>query len=283
MSMPKRKALGKGLSALIPDDQETPNGIQTFFMCPVGIIEPNPYQPRTVFEGADFDRMVDSVRESGIVTPLLVSREGSGYTLIAGERRWRAAQKAGLERVPVIVKEVTDREKLELALIENLHRKDLNPIEEALAYRRLLDETGVTQEDIAKRLGRDRSTITNSLRLLTLSKSMQQDVMEGRLTMGHARVIAGIKDEVLRKTLRDLIINRSLSVRQAERAAKRFSNQGTGKKDSTGYDSYYDSLSENLKRSLGTKVDIAKKKSGGRIVIYFYSDDELDRLLGILS
>jgi ParB family chromosome partitioning protein len=281
--MQKRKALGRGLSALIPDQERFEEGTQRFFMCPVGTIEPNPYQPRTDFSGPDLDQLVDSVKEAGIVTPLLVSRQGAGYRLIAGERRWRAAQKAGLDRVPVIVREASDREMLELALIENLHRKDLNPIEEAMAYRRLLDEAGTTQEDIAKRLGRDRSTVSNSLRLLTLSRSIQQDVMEGRLSMGHARVIAGIKDESLRKNLRNLIIKRGMSVRQAENAARRLADSLTMESPAAQPGSYYQSLSENLKRALGTNVEIAKKKKGGRIVIHFYSDDELDRLLEILS
>lgn len=281
--MQKRKALGKGLSALIPDKEGFNEAEQRFFMCPVGLIEPNPYQPRTNFSGPDFVQLVDSVKESGIVTPLLVSKRESAYRLIAGERRWRAAQKAGLDRVPVIVREASGREMLELALIENLHRKDLNPIEEALAYRRLIDEGGSTQENIAKRLGRDRSTISNSLRLLTLSNSIQQDVVEGRLSMGHARVLAGIKDENARKSLRDSIVRRGMSVRQAENAAKRLNESGAFKKPKEESDSYYHSLSESLKRALGTNVEIAKKKKGGRIVIHFYSEEELDRLLGILT
>jgi ParB family transcriptional regulator, chromosome partitioning protein len=281
--MQKRKALGKGLSALIPDKEGFNEADQRFFMCPVALIEPNPYQPRSDFSGSDFTQLVDSVKESGIVTPLLVSKRESGYQLIAGERRWRAAQKAGLERVPVIIREASGREMLELALIENLHRKDLNPIEEAMAYRRLLDEGGSTQEEIAKRLGRDRSTIANSLRLLNLSSPIQQDVLEGRLSMGHARVLAGIKDEGSRKTLRDIIVKRGMSVRQTENAARRLVDSGGFRKPQGEVDSYYHSLAENIKRSLGTNVEIAKKKKGGRIVIHFYSDEDLDRLLGILT
>ena len=281
--MPKRMALGKGLSALIPEEGGMDEGAQRFFMCPVDKIEPNPYQPRMDFSGPELDQMAESVRRNGIVTPLLVSREEGGYRLIAGERRWRAAQRAGLDRVPVIVRDVTERETLELALIENLHRKDLNPIEEAFAYRRLLEEAGTTQEEIAKRLGRDRSTITNSLRILTLSPSMQQDVMEGRLSMGHARALAGIKSEESRRRLRDRIISRGLSVRQVEAAARNIAEPQRSDKGSRLRDPYYESLTENLKRTLGTKVEIAKKKAGGRIVIHFYSEEELDRLLGILS
>ncbi len=281
--MPERKALGKGLSALIPDENELDGGSQRFFMCPVEKIEPNPYQPRMNFSGPELQEMVESVKNQGVVTPLLVSREQGGYRLIAGERRWRAAQKAGLSRVPVVVREVTEREMMEVALIENLHRKDLNPIEEALAYRRLLEEMGTTQDELARRLGKDRSTIANSLRILTLSGAMQQDVMEGRLSMGHARVLAGVKNESARKRLRDRIISRSLSVRQAESAAARLAATEKSVKTQVRGNSYHDSLRESLKKALGTQVEITKKKSGGRIVIHFYSDEDLDRILGILS
>ena len=167
--MAKRKALGKGLSALIPEANGFEDGEEQFFLCPIEDIEPNPFQPRLEFSNSELDEMVNSVREKGIITPLLVSRRETGYQIIAGERRWRAAQKAGLKRVPVVVREVTPTESLELALIENIHRKDLNPIEEALAYRKLLEESGVTQDSLAKRLGRDRSSMTNLLRLLKTS------------------------------------------------------------------------------------------------------------------
>ena len=173
--MAKRKALGKGLSALIPDASNLNKGEDQFFQCPIAAIEPNPRQPREATSGPELEEMVNSVREKGIITPLLVCRTETGYQLIAGERRWRAAQKAGLERVPVVVKEVTPTESLELALIENIHRKDLNAIEEALAYKNLLEETGVTQESLARSLGKDRTSITNLLRLLKLPGFIQKD------------------------------------------------------------------------------------------------------------
>ncbi|HOP48393.1 MAG TPA: ParB/RepB/Spo0J family partition protein, partial [Desulfobacteraceae bacterium] len=190
--MTKRKALGKGLSALIPGANNLEYAGDKFFQCPIEAIEPNPYQPREDFSDSELEAMVASVREKGIITPLLVSRIESGYCLIAGERRWRAAQKAGLERVPVVVKEVTPTESLELALIENLHRKDLNPIEEAAAYSKLLEQSGETQESLARRLGKDRSSIANTIRLLKLPAFIQKDIIDGRLSMGHARVLAGI-------------------------------------------------------------------------------------------
>jgi ParB family chromosome partitioning protein len=268
------------LSALIPEADELA-GAGAFFQCPVESIEPNPYQPRKRFGEEELEELAESVRVKGILTPLLVSKTEKGYRLIAGERRWRAAQKAGLERVPVVVRESSPVESLELALIENIHRKDLNPIEEAAAYQRLLDDTKVTQEDLAKRLGKDRTTVTNMLRLLKLPRVVQQDVIEERLTMGHARALAGLKTREAQLALRDLILKKALSVRQAEILIQR-KERGSGRKASQR-DSYLQSVEDNLKRSLGTKVEIMKRGKHGRISIFFYSDDELDRLIEILT
>jgi ParB family chromosome partitioning protein len=212
-----------------------------------------------------------------------VTKSHNNYQIIAGERRWRAAQRAGLEHVPVVVREVTSTESLEMALIENIHRKDLSAIEEALAYKKLLQDTGTTQEALAKRLGKDRSTITNMLRLLNLPDIIQKDVVNGLLTMGHARVLAGLKSPRDQKDFRNTVLKRGLSVRELEALVK---NRGQ-KKPATGkpvqLDHFTESLVDKLKRSLGTKVDIKKKGQKGQIVIYFYSDDELDRLLDLLS
>jgi len=281
--MPKRKALGKGLSALIPDADEFDDGNEQFFQCPVEVIEPNPYQPRQTFSPHELEEMVDSVREKGIITPLLVTKTEAGYQLIAGERRWRAAQKAGLRRVPVVVREVSPSESLELALIENIHRKDLNPIEEAVAYAKLLEETRITQDALAKRLGKDRSSITNFLRLLKLPVQIQQDVIDGRLTMGHARLLAGLKNSEDQWTLRNAIIKRGLSVRQSEALAKRGKDSTDTREKGSTKDPYLRSLEDNLKRSLGTKVEIKKRGRKGSLVVHFYSDDELGRLLELLG
>lgn len=282
--MTKRKALGKGLSAIIPEARELGDGEREFFQCPIESISPNPYQPRRVFRDEELEELANSVKEKGVITPLLVSRTDEGYRLIAGERRWRAAQKAGLKRVPVVIRESTPLESLELALIENIHRKDLNPIEEALAYRRWLDDSRTTQETLAVRLGKDRSTITNMLRLLSLPSSIQKDLIEDRLTMGHARVLVGLKDQEEQKSLRDRIVKNGLSVRQAEALVKKAAEKRPQGGKGPGEDDYYTrSLADTLKRSLGTKVDIRKKGRKGSIVIYFYSDDEFDRLLDRLS
>lgn len=281
--MVKRKALGKGLSALIPDAEAAEGADGRFFQCPVEVIEPNPYQPRQEFSDGEMEEMVASVREKGILTPLLVSRKGAGYQLIAGERRWRAAQRAGLTHVPVVVREVRDAESLELALIENIHRKDLNAIEEALAYRRLLEETGATQDLIAQKLGKDRSTIANLLRLLKLPYPIQKHVINGNLSVGHARVLAGLKTETEQNRLCRVVLEKGLSVRQAEALAKRMGAPSRPEKKAPEFDYYLKSLADSLKRSLGTKVDIQKRGHQGRIVIHFYSDEELDRLLEVLG
>ncbi len=280
--MTKRKALGKGLSALIPDANQYDADHEGFFQCPIEFIEPNPYQPRQDFSSDDLDEFVKSVKEKGIITPILVSKTGNGYRLIAGERRWRAAQKAGLKRIPVVVRETTPIESLELALIENIHRKDLNPIEEALAYKRWLEDTDTTQEVLAKKVGKERSTITNLLRLLNLPESIQRDLIEERLSMGHARVLAGLKNIKDQETIRDLILKKELSVRQTEGLLKKKPEKGP-KERSSEKEEYLKSLSNELKRVLGTKVEIKMRGKKGSINIYFYSDEELDRLLDLLS
>jgi ParB family transcriptional regulator, chromosome partitioning protein len=281
--MAKHKALGKGLSALIPEGLEWNQGEGRFFHCPIEAVEPNPYQPRQRFGEHELEELADSIREKGVVTPLLVSKTEKGYRLIAGERRWRAAQKAGLERVPVVVRESTPVESLELALIENIHRKDLNPIEEAMAYSRWLEDTRSTQDILSKKLGKDRTTITNMLRLLKLPKSIQEDLLEDRLSMGHARVLAGLKGEADQRRIRNLILRKGLSVRQAEELAKKGKSPNRPRADKAEEEHYMSSLVDGLRQSLGTKVEIRRQGRQGSIVIHFYSDEELDRLLERLS
>jgi ParB family chromosome partitioning protein len=281
--MAKHKALGKGLSALIPEALEAAQGEGDFFHCPIEAIEPNPYQPRQNFKELELQELAESIKEKGILTPLLVTKAGKGYRLIAGERRWRAAQKAGLNRVPVVVRETSPLESLELALIENIHRSDLNPLEEALAYSRWLEDTHDTQDSLAKRIGKDRSTITNMLRLLRLPTSIQEDLLENRLSMGHARVLAGLKTPAEQLNLRNLIIKKGLSVRQAEAQVKKGGTSEAPKPTESEKIHYIQSLEEDLKRSLGTKVEIRAKGGKGAVIIHFFSDEELGRLLERLS
>jgi len=277
--MTKRKALGKGLSALIPDaDRLDGDEEKSFFQCPVHAIEPNPLQPRKSFDHPEFEELVASVREKGILTPLLVTRTRKGYQLIAGERRWRAAQKAGVKTVPVVVRETSPTEALELALIENIHRKDLNPIEEAEAYRQCLEDGRLTQDSLAKRLGKNRTTVTNMLRLLSLPSFIREDLLEERLSMGHARVLAGIKSPRDQRTLRDRIVKKGLTVRQAEGQARKLLSPRSAPR-TPPHSGYLLSLADTLKQSLGTKVEIHRRGRLGRITIHFYSDEELERLL----
>lgn len=280
--MTKRKALGKGLSALIPEANEIESREQEFFKCPIEAIEPNPYQPRKDFSTEELAELIQSVKEKGIITPILVSKTEKGYRLIAGERRWRAAQKAGLTRIPVVVRESSPIESLELALIENIHRKDLNPIEEALAYKRWLEDTDTTQEILAKRVGKERSTITNLLRLLKLPDKIQEDLVHGRLTTGHARVLAGLSSAEDQKRIRDLILKKDLSVRQTETLIKKKRKSAYSSDAKKEQDYYIQSLADELKESLGTKVEIKRRGKKGTINIHFFSDDELDRLLELL-
>ncbi len=281
--MSKRKALGKGLSALIPEAQALIEETEGYFSCPVELIDPNPFQPRKDFSPSELREMADSVKEKGILTPLLVSKNGDRYQLIAGERRLRAARIAGLERVPVVVREVSPAESLELAIIENVHRKDLNPIEEAAAYQRLLEELHITQEALAKRVGKDRATIANLLRLLRLPSAIQKDLIEGRMSMGHARALAGVKSQKRQLALRDLVIKNQLSVRDLEKLVKSGGRPSQKRRDEKTQDYYMAAVVEDLKRSLGTKVEIKRRGKVGKIVIHFYSDEELDRLLERLS
>jgi ParB family transcriptional regulator, chromosome partitioning protein len=273
---PKRKSLGRGLSALIPEGAvlEDERG---FFLCPIESISPNPYQPRQDFSDADLTELANSIKEKGIIQPILVSRTKDGLQLIAGERRWRAAQKAGLDTIPAWIRDVSPSEALELALVENLQRKDLNPIEEASAYQELMKRFNLTQEAVSTRIGKDRSTVANLLRLLRLPQTLQHDLINNRLTTGHARVLVSIESPSIQRTLRNLIIKKALSVRQTESLAKKL--QAKPKDQKIEGDHYLESLVSDLQRSLGTKVTIAKRGQKGRIIVEFYSDKELDRLI----
>ncbi len=284
--MKQRKALGRGLGALIPgsDNEETsvaPSGAKT--RLPIEKLAPNPHQPRVDFDEEELDALTASIREVGLIQPILVSPEGEDtYRIIAGERRWRASQRAGLTEVPVVVREVTEREALAIALIENLQRVDLNPIEEALGYRRLQEEFGLTQEEVARNVGKERSTVANFLRLLKLDPTVQQLVREGQLSMGHARVLVTIQDPARQLDLANLAIDRELSVRQME-ALGRASAEGAGDKapvvSAFTSDPNVRDLLERMRRRFGTKVQVAGSNQKGKIVLEYFSADEFDRLI----
>jgi len=244
-------------------------------------------QPRSRFDEAKLDELAQSIRANGVVQPLLVRRQGARYELVAGERRWRAAQRAGLTQIPVVVRDVSDDKLLELALIENIQREDLNPIEEAQAYKKLIDTIGLTQETLAQRVGRDRSYITNYIRLLRLPEDIQQLVQEGRLSTGHARTLLGATEVDLQRRLARKIVELGLSVRQTERLIRDASGESRAVKPrvaAKANDANVRDAEAKLRRHLGTQVRILQNghKAGGKIEVEFYSDEDLDRIYGML-
>jgi len=274
----KRKALGRGLSALFPETVISEND-RGFFLCPIASISPNPHQARQQFSESELTDLANSIKEKGVIQPILVSQTKDGFQLIAGERRWRAAQKAGLDKIPAWIRDVSPSEALELGLIENIQRQDLNPIEEALAYQELVHRFNLTQEALSKRIGKNRSTIANFLRLLKLPNIIQQDLIDSRLTTGHARVLVSIDSPAAQREMRDLIVKKFLSVRQTEALMKKAGAPKKPKGLKDEIDTYLESLAKDLQNSLGTKVAIIRKGKRGKIIIEFYSDEDLGRLV----
>jgi ParB family chromosome partitioning protein len=284
--MPKKKALGRGLDALIPDMGTSDLESGTLFLCDIDSLRPSPYQPRLRLAKKELEDLASSIREQGIIQPLVVRSVASGYELIVGERRWRAARLAGVKQVPVVVKDVTGAEVLEMALVENVQREDLNPLEKANAYYRLMKEFGLTQQDVAKRVGQDRSTVANFLRLRNLPKPIQADIINNTLTMGHARALLGAETAAQQKRAWRQIVSQNLSVRAAEALVKRLKERKTGDskvKSKTSEDIYVETLADDLSRHLGTKVRIIRRGKRGRLEIEFYSDADLEQLIGRLK
>lgn len=292
----KRKALGRGLSALIPDGNGQSSARRSsasaggdFFVCPIEQIQPQKGQPRRYFDDEALSELASSLAQHGVVQPLVVRPSGRGsYTLIAGERRWRAAQRAGLQEVPVVIRDVSANQAFEMALVENIQRADLNPIEEAQAYDRLLTEHSYTQEQLATRVGKDRSTIANALRLLKLPEGAQTALISGQITSGHARALLALeKPRSMQRVLKE-ILRRGLSVRDAERLVRneRQAPQASPQRaPSTGRQSAnVRDMQERLSRALQTRVKLSHdaKNNGGKIEIHYASLDELDRLLEVL-
>lgn len=274
-------ALGKGLGALLPEfGQAEP---KTLLYCGIEEIIPNRSQPRKHFDESKLQELAESIKEKGILEPLIVRRTDQGYELIVGERRWRAAQKAGLKEVPVMVKEVEGREVLEISLIENLQREDLNPIEAAEAFKHLIEEFNLSQEDLSKRIGKDRTTITNTLRLLKLPLEVRNQLLQNRITSGHARAILSLESKEKQKELCALIIKKGLSVREAESIAKRWAEKPkksiTPVKPRGDLESQLSSLQDSMRKYLGTKVHITQKGKRGKIEIEYYSHEDLERIV----
>jgi ParB family chromosome partitioning protein len=277
----KRTALGKGLAALIPDlGEEERKGL---LYCGIEEIIPNRSQPRKRFDEWKLEELAESIREKGILEPLVVRRVDSGYEIIVGERRWRAAQKAGLKEIPVVVREAQDREALEISLIENLQRENLNPVEEAEGFRRLAEEFGLHQEELANRIGKNRTTIANALRLLKLPQEVIEHLLQSRITAGHARAILSIEVKERQKELCQLIVQKGLSVRQAEALAKRWSKKpkkvATPEKGKRELASQLNTLQDTLRRHLATKVRIVAKGKKGKLEIEYYSFADLERIV----
>jgi len=292
--MAAKNVLGRGVGALLPDEVES--GEDRFFLCDIDKIKPNPQQPRSYFDPDKLEELADSIRDRGVIQPLLVTRaKGNRYHLIAGERRLRAAKLAGLDEVPVVVMEADSAdEQLELALIENIQRHDLNAIEEATAYARLIEEFSLTQEEVANRVGKKRSTVTNVLRLLKLPAAIQEDVVQQRLTEGHARVLLRFQDdEDFMLEMRERIVADKLSVRQTEqlcrggrKKASSVSGRSKPRKRSENGElpaSYCNALTNQVTNALNTKVRIVQNGERGKLEIEYYSADDLERLVSLLT
>jgi ParB family transcriptional regulator, chromosome partitioning protein len=281
--MNKKIGLGKGLGALLPGSDAAP--LSGLTEVPVRAIAPNPRQPRMQFDEQALQELAESIREHGLIQPLIVVRSSEDqFTLIAGERRWRAAQLAGLEALPVVIKDVAPQQMLEMALVENVQRADLNALEEALAYKQLIEEFGLTQDQVAQRVGKSRVAVANTLRLLKLPEPIKARLADGLITEGHARALLTIGDSTVQQHLLSQIVKNGLSVRQTEELVRRLMEdhpktkkaQGSAPHRSSGADSR--ALEERMRRSLGTKVTLSRSKKGGTIVIHFYSEEELDAI-----
>jgi len=282
--MDRRPALGKGLSALLPEAPEPPRpGV---IDVDIDLLAPSDQQPRLALDDRRLDELAASIRANGVIQPILVRRTGPTYRIIAGERRWRAAQRAGLLKIPVVVRDIPpggERQLLELALVENLQREDLNPIEEALAYQRLVDEFGLTQDQVAAAVGKDRTSVANYLRLLRLPEDVRAQVGAGALSMGHARAIAGLGDAGVQRQAAHEVTTRALSVRDTESLVKKLAAPTPARQAATPVPDVHTRAAEDrLRFALGTKVRIVRRRQGGTIEIDFGSEAELNRLYDLL-
>jgi ParB family chromosome partitioning protein len=281
----KKLALGRGLDALLPDIEPMEDTSKEFFTCDIELIRPNRYQPRLRFSDDELEDMARSIQQQGIIQPLLVRKDDNGYELITGERRLRAAKKAGLKQVPVLVKTITDTDMLEMSIIENVQRSDLNPVEEAEAYHRLITEFGLTQDQAADRVGKSRSAVANFIRLRQLPEQIKGSIMDGDLSMGHARALLGTVTSAQQNAVFRKIIAKGLSVRETERLIKslKAEKEKPKKPISISEQRFLSVVADDLSGRFGTKVQIKRRGQKGKVEIEFYSNDDLDRLLGLLK
>lgn len=275
-----RKALGRGLKALIPQGEAVSEGIQEL---QVSAVHPNPNQPRRRFEDGPLNELAESIRAHGVLEPLIVRPVDTGYEIVVGERRWRASQLAGLNTVPAMVRTLTEREATELALVENLQREDLNPMEEAEAYQRLLGEFGLTQEEVAQRVGKERSTVANRLRLLGLKGKTRTWLEDGSISAGHAKALLGLPSDTMREALAGKVVQEGLSVRQTEELVKRSQARSKPKqRTEDSKDPHWVEFEDEFRRVLGTKVNVIHQGRKGRIEIEFYGEEDIERILSVL-
>lgn len=278
--MPERQALGRGLSALLREPERSGGDVRTILLRD---IHPNVLQPRKRFDEAGLAELTASIREKGILQPIVVRRRDSGYEIVLGERRWRAAQAAGLEAIPALVRDTSDRESIEIALVENIQREDLNPIELAAAYRSLIEENGLSQEDLANRIGKDRATVANTLRLLSLPEDIQANLVEGEIAMGHARALLAALSPARQRALRDRIVREGLSVREVERLAREERvAPPRARREEAKPDPALARIQGDLQRRFQTPVFVRRRGKRGAIEIVFYSDTDLDRILRLM-
>lgn len=285
--MAPKKGLGKGLDSLIakkvPDTAVATDDVSRETLLNINQVEPNPNQPRKRFNEDKLQELADSIKVHGIIQPLVVQKEGDRYIIIAGERRWRAARNAGLEQVPVIIKEYNSEETLAISLIENIQREDLSPIEEAKAYKRLMEEHHLKQEEVAEKVGKSRSAIANFLRLLNLDETVQLMVEEGSISAGHAKVLLGVEPKEKQKKLAELTAEQELSVRQLEKLVQAAKKPKKEEENDPVEELIYQSIGQKMQDILGTKVNIIQGKRKGKIEIEYYSPDDLERILDMIN
>lgn len=280
--MNKKSALGKGLGALIPNEVKDNNSNKPSLIS-LNLIKSNDEQPRKAFDDEKIAELAQSIKEHGIIQPIILNKKDEYYVIVAGERRWRAAKLLGLKEVPAVVMDLTDKDILEISLIENIQRQDLNPIEEALAYKKLLTDFNLTQEELSKRIGKSRVAISNIIRLIGLSDTVKQYLIDEVISEGHGRVLLAIDDDNLQCEIAQKVIDEKLSVRELEKLIKHINNNKESKKVQREVNPYYKDVTDRLQNYFGTKVNISNKNNKGKIEIEYYSEEDLQRILEIIN
>ncbi|EQB86499.1 ParB family chromosome partitioning protein [Clostridium punense] len=282
--MMKKSALGKGLASLIPEDNIETEDSKSILTVSINSIKPNEDQPRKYFDPEKIMELAESIKEHGIIQPIVLKKDGDTYTIIAGERRWRAAKSIGLKEVPVVILDLSDRQVLEVSLIENIIREDLNPIEEALAYKKLIRDFSLTQEEISKKVSKSRSAIANCMRLLNLDKRVQEYLIDGVISEGHGRAILGIEDNNVQYEVAQKVIDEDLNVRQTEKLIKTYGNEKALREKKNIVNPYHKDIAAKLEGYFNTKVVLSEKSNNkGKIEIEYYSEDDLQRIVELLK